>query len=79
MTHFERVWRDWSEPRGQQQDRLCSPQPVVHEGRLDELSLVLSEKGDGMGPGCSFKACINAAGARLSSVASVERIWANGL
>jgi len=55
------------------------PRPVINEGRLDELSLLLPEKRSGAGPRCSLKGCINAVRASLSSLASVEGIQMDGL
>lgn len=56
---------------------VVCPRAVIDEGRLDELSLLLSNKGSSTGPGCSLKGCIHATGASLSSLASVERIQIN--
>lgn len=51
--------------------------PVINERRLDERSLLLSKQGSGTAAGCSFKGCVSAIGASLSSLASVERIKIN--
>lgn len=79
----EEVFREGLEKLEQVQSaavgEVMFPRPVINEGRLDELSLLLPEKSSGTGPGCSLKGCINAMGAGLSSLASAERIQMSGL
>lgn len=53
--------------------------PVVDEGETGWLSLQLSKRSSGTGPGCSLKGCVKATRASLSSLESVERIQTNRL